>query len=308
MLLVFGSLNVDLVFEVEALPGPGETVVTGCFARLAGGKGANQARAAARAGGRVRMAGAVGSDQLAAIATAGLEAAGVDLSLVRCVAAPTGIAVIGVDRNGENSIIVASGANAQASDRAVDAEQLAAAGTLLLQNEVPLDASTALALRAGAAKVRVVWNLAPACRPEARALDAVDVLVVNRGELDRVAGDRGDLVARARHLARQHGLAVVVTLGGAGALVVEAETATRLPPLAVDVVDTTGAGDAFVGVLAASLDAGLPLVEAARRATVAAALTCTALGAQSAQPDATAIDAGLGRLGPPGPLTLSRAF
>jgi ribokinase len=306
MLLVFGSLNVDLVFEVDDLPEAGETVVTGSYARLPGGKGANQARAAALAGARVRMAGAVGSDGLADIATDGLRAAGVDLALVRRVTAPTGVAVIGVDRHGENSIIVASGANAAASEAAIGADDLRAARTLLLQNEVPLEASTDLALRARAAGLLVVWNLAPACRPEARALDAVDVLVVNRGELERVTGEAGELLPRARQLAERHDFDVVVTFGGEGAWVVTSESVTRLAPLAVEVVDTTGAGDAFVGVLAAALDAGSPLIDAARRATVAAALTCTALGAQSAQPDAARIEAGLRRLADPEPLSVSR--
>ncbi len=296
MLLVFGSLNVDLVFQVERLPAPGETVLTEGYARLAGGKGANQAAAAAKAGAVVHMAGAVGEDGLAEVATDGLRAADVDLGLVRRVAAPTGIAVIGVERSGENAIIVASGANATVAAEDVTDADLGAATTLLLQNEVPFAASRELARRAKALGLRVVWNLAPADAPDQAALAATDVLVVNRSELAVVAGGQGAPLDRARGLAARHDLAVVVTLGGEGALLVTAEAALRVPVLAVRVVDTTGAGDAFVGVLAAALDDGLPLAAAARRAAVAGALATTALGAQAAQPSADAIAEALGRL------------
>ncbi|TVQ36847.1 MAG: ribokinase [Geminicoccaceae bacterium] len=305
MLLVFGSLNVDLVFEVEHLPAPGETVLTAGYTRLAGGKGANQAAAAAKAGAAVRMAGAVGNDGLASIATAGLEEAGVDLGLVRRREVPTGLAVIGVERSGENSIIVAAGANATVRSADVADADLVAARTLLLQNEVPFDQSLDLALRAKRQGVRVVWNMAPAKRLDAAALGAIDVLVVNAGELRMVAGADGEPLALGRGLSGGHGLDVVVTLGGEGALVVTPESAGRLPALPVQVVDTTGAGDAFTGCLAASLDEGGSLDVAARRAAVAGALSCTALGAQAAQPRASRIDEGLALLPPMQPLTVS---
>lgn len=297
MLLVFGSLNVDLVFAVPHLPRPGETVLTDGYVRLPGGKGANQAVAAAKAGATVAMVGAVGDDPLAEVAMAGLRAAGVDLGLVRRLSAPTGVAVIGVERTGENAIVVAAGANAEVRAAAVPEAALDGVTTLLLQNEIPLAESLALARRAQARGSRVVWNLAPATALGADDLRAVDVLLVNRGELAHLAGTAAPEVA-AGDLARRFGLDVVVTLGGAGALAIGPDLAVRVPALAVGVVDTTGAGDAFAGALAAALDAGLGLDAAARRATVAGALTCTALGAQSAQPDRAAIETALTRLGP----------
>ena len=297
MLLVFGSLNVDLVFVVEHLPAPGETVLTSGYERLPGGKGANQAAAAARAGAAVRMAGAVGVDPLADVATGGLASAGVDLALLRQLPVPTGVAVIGVDRAGENAIIVAAGANAKASAAAVPDAALETATTLLLQNEVPLAESLALARRARRHGIRVIWNLAPAAALAPEALAAVDVLVVNRGELAGVGGAGEPRVVACR-LREAHDVDLVVTLGRDGALVVDPTGATAVPRLEVDVVDTTGAGDAFVGALAAALDAGVPLVEAARRAAVAGAIACTRVGAQAAQPDRPAIDAALQRLGP----------
>lgn len=302
MLLVFGSLNVDLVFAVERLPRPGETVLTDGYARLPGGKGANQAAAAAKAGAAVRMAGAVGDDGLAAVATAGLLASGVDLRLVRSVTAPTGVAMIGVDARGENSIIVASGANATVRAGDVADAELAAATTLLLQNEVPFEASRELARRARALGVRVVWNLAPAQALSADDLASIDVLVVNRGELATVARTDASPLEQARGIAWHSGAAVVVTLGAEGALLVTASAATRIPTLAVAVVDTTGAGDAFAGVLAAALDRGSDLAAGARWAAVAGALACTALGAQAAQPSEAAIMHALPDLAPSEPL------
>jgi ribokinase len=296
MLLVFGSLNVDLVFQVEALPRPGETVLCPGYQVVAGGKGANQAAAAAKAGAAVRMVGQVGDDDFGRFARAGLIAAGVDGSAIATSAKATGIAMIGVDRRAENQIIVASGANLDTDAGQIDDAELGPRVTVLCQNEIRPDATFALLGRAKARGARTILNLAPAGPVPGLVLDALDVLVVNEIEGEAAAGGHGDPADLARGLAARHGLTCVVTLGAAGALAIGPTGSLRVPALAIEPVDTTGAGDAFAGVLAAALDRSLPLPEALRRASVAAGLACTRIGAQTSQPDAATIEAHLADL------------
>jgi ribokinase len=278
VIAVVGSINLDVVVAVERHPAPGETVI-GCDRReLPGGKGANQAVAAARLGAAVALVGRVGSDTAGARLRAGLAGEGVDVAYVReDPDAPTGMALIAVDAAGENTIVVSLGANARvgAGDVAAARELLAGAQVVLLQNEVPQEA---VAAAIEAARGTVVLNPAPA-----RALAApVDVLVPNRGELEALAGRAGDPVALARSLAGAR--AVVVTLGADGAVVVEGDRAERVAAPRVQAVDTTGAGDAFCGALAQALADGATLVEAARWAVRAAAASVTRPGAQGGLP------------------------
>ncbi len=296
MLLVFGSLNVDLVFQVEALPRPGETVLCPSYALAAGGKGANQAAAAAKAGAAVRMVGQVGDDDFGRFASSALSAAGVDGTGVAISGKATGIAVIGVDRQAENQIMVASGANLDTDAGQIDDAELRPGVTLLCQNEIRPEATFALLERARARGARTILNLAPAGPVPGRVLDALDVLVVNEIEATMAAGEGGAPAALAQGLAARHGLTCVVTLGGQGALAIGPGGGHRVAALAITPVDTTGAGDAFAGVLAAALDRGLALPEALGRASVAAGLACTRIGAQTSQPDAALIEAELGRL------------
>lgn len=298
MLLVFGSINVDLLFRVDALPRPGETVLCSSYQMAPGGKGANQATAAARAGARVRMIGHIGDDGFGQFARKAMELAGVDCMHVRTSRRATGIAVIGVDCAAENQIMVASGANRDTGAEQVDDADLAPGVTLLCQNEVAPQATFALLERAKARGVRTILNLAPAAAAPPEVLSALDVLVVNELE-GRVAGgysESADIAASARELAKKHQLTCVVTLGAAGALAIGPDRAQRVAALPVEPVDTTGAGDAFVGVLAASLDLGHGLGMALGRASVAAGLACTGLGAQTSQPTAAQIEARLGDL------------
>jgi ribokinase len=305
LLLVFGSINVDLLFRLEALPRPGETVLCPSYEIAAGGKGANQAAAAARAGAAVRMVGHVGDDDFGRFARAALKMAGVDCTDVVTSRQVTGVAVIGVDRAAENQIMVASGANRDTRAEQVADADLAPGVTLLCQNEVPPAATFALLERAKARGARTILNLAPAgAAPPPRALSALDVLVVNEAEGGLVAGqsEAAGVAAFARALARRHRLTCVVTLGAAGAIAIGPEDGQRIAALPVEPVDSTGAGDAFVGVLAASLDLGQDLGVALRRARVAAGLACTGLGAQTSQPTAAQIAARLGDLPAPTPL------
>ena len=302
MLLVFGSLNVDLVFQLEALPRPGETVLCPGYALAAGGKGANQAAAAARAGAAVRLVGHLGADDFGRFARDALVAAGVDDGGIALSAKATGIAMIAVDRRAENQIMVASGANLDTDASQIDDAELASGVTVLCQNEIRPEATFALLERARARGARTVLNLAPAASVPGRVLDALDLLVVNEIEAGAAAGGRGDPADLARELAGRHALTCVVTLGARGALAIGPAGGHRVPALAVEAVDTTGAGDAFAGVLAAALDRGLALPEALRHASVAAGLACTRLGAQTSQPDAAAIAAHLHDLGQVAPL------
>jgi len=280
VIAVVGSINLDVVVGVERHPAPGETVVGGDRHELPGGKGANQAVAAARLGATVRFVGRVGDDDAGRRLRGGLAAEGVDVAHVRVdPEAPTGMALIAVDAAGENTIVVSPGANARVGAGDVEAARdvLASAAVTLVQHEVP-EAAVAAAIAAAGGKV--VLNPAPA-RP---LVAPVDVLIPNRGELEALAGRAGDPVELAREL--EAARAVVVTLGAEGAVVVEGERVERIRAPTVEAVDTTGAGDAFCGALAQALDSGADLVDAARWAARAAAASVTRPGAQGGLPHA----------------------
>ena len=293
--VVFGSVNADLVFPLPELPSPGRTVLGAAYSAMPGGKGANQAVAAARDGARVAFAGAVGRDPLAAVALSALRAsAGVDTSRVVETAAPTGCAAICVDPSGQNQIAVAAGANALARADQVEDAALGPHVVLLLQMEVPPYETAKLIARARALGARVVLNLAPAADLPSDALRAAHLLVANEHEAAWL-GARLGCGATAENLRRAlgGGTGVAVTRGRAGA---EASVAGAAGVVAVDAfpaqaVDTTGAGDCWCGVLAAALDTGAPLQAAMRRAAAAAAIACTRPGAATAMPGSAEIEA-----------------
>ncbi len=278
---VVGSVNLDLVVRVATLPGPGETVTGGTFERHGGGKSANQAVAAARQGATVRMVGAVGSDDLGDEAVADLAGEGVDVSAIARVTAPTGVALIAVDEAGENQIAVASGANNELTPAAVEAALAGAepGGVVLIGLEVPDAPVLAAARAARAADLQVVLNPAPA-RPLPDELLALGpVLTPNEPEAAALSGE-ADPEAAARALTKRTGAPVVVTIGPAGALLADGDALERIPAPQVEAVDTTGAGDAFNGALAAALAAGGGLAEAVRTAISAAADSVTRPGAR----------------------------
>jgi ribokinase len=293
VIVVFGSVNLDLVARVPRLPRAGETLAGLAFQTSAGGKGANQALAARRAGSEVTLVGAVGADAFAAPALQCLEQDGVRLHVATDADQSTGVALIHVDDAGENAITVIAGANATLrSDRVPDV-WLGASTTLVMQLEVPHAECLRLAQRARVRGARVVLNAAPASELDRDWLDALDVLVVNEHECKRVAAGfdaPSDPRSFASTLARRHGLLACVTLGSAGVLATDRQGLHRVPALRVDVVDTVGAGDAFVGVLAAALDAGASTRLALARAAAAGSLACTRRGAQPAMPSAAEID------------------
>ncbi|MGF0116944.1 ribokinase [Promicromonospora sp. Marseille-Q5078] len=297
--VVVGSANVDLVVDVPRHPGGGETILGGDLRRSPGGKGANQAAGAARAGGaHTSFVGAVGRDESADLLFASLRRAGVRTDLVWRLDVPTGTALITVSPDGENAIVVAPGANSHVVVQEPQARRIAEADVVLAQLEVPLDAvlAAAAARRPG---TPLVLNAAPS-RPLPDAVwDVVDVLVVNEHEAadltEDLAGTDPEALADAL-LGRVP--AVVVTLGAEGSLVARrGEPVVRVPAHAVEAVDTTGAGDTYCGVLAAALARGESLPEAARLAAAAGALAVTRRGAQDAVPGATEV-AALAAAGP----------
>lgn len=300
MLVILGSVNADLLFKVKTLPAPGETVLCPSYTMAPGGKGSNQAAAAAKAGADTRFVGHLGSDAYGPVVRGLLLDAGIDCELLATSTKPTAVAVIGVDEAGENAIIVASGANLDTHAGQVPDALIGPGSTLLCQNEIRFEETAAILARGKAGGARTILNLAPAGPLADAVLDSLDVLVVNEIEARMAAGDAGgEPLDLARRLARKHDLTCVVTLGSAGAIAVGPEGGWRVGSLKIMPVDTTGAGDSFVGVLAAALDAGKPMAEALHRASLAAGLACLAVGAQSSQPAAADIDARLGELAPP---------
>lgn len=298
MIIVFGSLNVDIMIGVGHLPAPGETVLGPGYVLTAGGKGGNQALAAARAGAEVAMIGAIGDDPLTETAIADLRDAGVDLSHLEHVTESTGLAAICVDKNGENQIIVASGANRFARAGSVPSALLGPKTLVVLQMETPPEENWALIRAARAAKARILLNAAPAAVIPIGVLRQVDWLIVNETEALQVAGHldikTGDARRAAAAIAAEAGTTVIVTLGGSGAAAyVSRENVISVPALAIKPVDTVGAGDSFVGGFAAAIDAGHDLGEALRRATVGGALACLKTGAQPSLPHRAEIEARL---------------
>lgn len=285
MIIVPGSVNADLLFKVKKLPAPGETVLCPGYVMAPGGKGANQAAAAAKAGASVRFVGHVGDDAYGPVVRGLLEAAGVDCGLLAVSPKPTAIAVIGVDEAGENQIIVGSGANLDTAADQVPDELLGPGTTVLCQNEIRPEETFKALVRAKERGARTVFNVAPAAHVPAEVLAALDVLVVNEIEAAMVAGAEGSAPeSLARLLAERHGLTCVVTLGGAGCIAVGAGTAVRVPVLPIRPVDTTGAGDAFVGSLAYFLAGGHPLQTAIARANAIAAISVQSPGTQASYP------------------------
>lgn len=309
MLTVFGSINMDLIMQVPVLPKPGETVLTDAYVTKPGGKGGNQAVAAARSGGNVAMAGAVGPDGYGADLIANFQENGVDVAGIVTGKAPTGIAYICVDDAAENFIAVASGANREPSAGQLTDAALGADNTLLLQMEIPFAENWAAIARAASLGARTILNVAPAAPVPPESLAQLDVLIVNEHEARTVAASLGvsgggEAAGLARMLSDRFGLACIVTLGAKGIVAAEGKGSApfRIPALPIVPVDTTGAGDAFCGILAAGLDSGLALLPALSRAVAGSALACLALGAQESLPAEAAIAEAVSEIKPPVPV------
>ena len=285
--IVVGSVNIDLVVTARRLPAPGETVSGGRFARHHGGKGGNQAVAAARLGAATSFVGAVGDDDFGRSARSALEDERIDVSELRTVTGQeTGVALILVDADGENSIAVASGANGAVTPEQVAASISAlaprAGDVVLVGHEVPT-AAVASALRAARGRgATTILNPAPASGLDPETVELAELVTPNEGELATLQ-DAGVRVER-----------LLVSLGSDGAELRTADRSVRIPALPVEAVDTVGAGDTLNGALAASLAAGYPLEEAARRAVAAASLAVTKAGAREGMPTLGELEAAVG--------------
>ncbi|MCX7885664.1 MAG: ribokinase [Verrucomicrobiae bacterium] len=295
-ILVVGSSNTDMIIKLERIPRPGETLLGGSFHVAAGGKGANQAVAAARAGGRVTFIARVGRDIFGNQAVAGFVREGINVRYVaRDRTSPSGVALIFVAKDGQNSIAVASGANAKLSPADVRKAGAAFAATsvLLMQLETPLETVQAAAELAAKNGVRIILNPAPARQLPDRLLRRVWILTPNETEAELLTGARGE---EAASKLRSRGVStVVLTLGERGALIADASGTRVVPAFKVKALDTTAAGDIFNGALAVSLSEGKPLDAAVRFANAAAAISVTRLGAQPSAPTRREIEQFLAR-------------
>jgi ribokinase len=292
-IVVVGSVNADMVVKSQRIPRPGETVTGGEFVMAAGGKGANQAVAAARLGAEVTLVAKVGQDMFAQQAIANYKQEGIATDYIVCDPRhATGVALIMVDGHGENLISVASGANHVLTPQEVAqaAERICAADLVMLQLEIPLDVVRYTVQLAAEAAVPVILNPAPAALLDDALLQRVTYLTPNESEAAMLTGihveDETSARAAAQKLCQCGVKHVIVTLGPRGALVVDAQRATMIPGYTVEAIDTTAAGDAFNGGLACALARGASLAEAVREANMVGALSVTRLGAQPSLPTA----------------------
>lgn len=301
MITVLGSINMDLIANVTRLPKPGETVTGDRFVTAPGGKGANQALAARRAGATVALAGACGEDEFAQPALTYLRYDGVDLSHVKSASAATGVALIFVDNDGENVIAIVAGANATVT--AEDAK--AVIGTinrgdiLILQLEIPAAAIEAALTAARARGITTIINIAPLTVDAARLAALADIVIANEGEFELYAGRNGlgdeEREAEMLRINKQTQQTLIVTLGADGVVAARNGTIVKAAGLKIDPIDTVGAGDTFCGYFAAGLDSRLDFATCIRQAAVAGSLACLKAGAQPSIPFAAEVRAASGK-------------
>lgn len=293
MIIVFGSLNIDMMLKVEHLPAAGETVKSPFYEWVPGGKGANQAVAAARASGtptKVAMVGKVGDDGFGTRCINNMKKEGVNYSGIGASALPTGCAAVIYDDKAENQIVVASGANLEATCDQVPNEVLEKGHVVLMQMEVPPQQNWELIKRAHEKGARTILNLAPAAAIPKEALDALDYLIVNQIEARQISEKLGlkietDAMKLAHSLASNCDLTCIVTIGAQGSVAATKDKGWRTKAMNIgEPVDTTGSGDSFCGAFAAAIHHGLPLENALKQASIAGSLACMEVGAQSAMP------------------------
>lgn len=296
-IVVVGSSNTDMIIKLDRIPRPGETIIGGQFSIAAGGKGANQAVAAARAGGEVDFVACVGEDMFGQEATEGFVKDGINTDYVfKDKGSASGVALIFVDQKGENSIAVASGANAKLLPKHIDSAKdvIISAEILIMQLETPLETVNAAAALAAANGVKVILNPAPACPLEDDILKNVSILTPNESEAELLTGtkvkDEKSADEAAQTLLLKGIETALITLGSRGAYLAAPGIREIIPSFEVKAVDTTAAGDVFNGALAVALAENKPLPDAVRFASAAAALSVTKLGAQPSAPDREEID------------------
>lgn len=290
-IVVVGSSNTDMVIRAEHLPAAGETILGGVFFMNPGGKGANQAVSAARLGGNVTFICKTGNDIFGRQSVQLFEDEGINTSyLLSDTKNPSGVALITVDKDAENCIVVASGANADLNPKDLyKAQELIEKSIIvLMQLEIPLDTVEYVAKTAAAAGVKVVLNPAPACGLSEELLRNISVITPNKTEAEMLSGIRikdMETAGLAAHAIKDKGVGtVIITLGNTGALVLHENTLTHVPALQVEAIDTTAAGDVFNGALVVALSEGKSVLEATVFACKAAAISVTRMGAQSSAP------------------------
>ena len=280
MILVFGSINADFFLNVKSLPRPGETVLCPSYTFYPGGKGANQAVAAARLGAEVMFAGSVGKDPYGGQVLKSLRDVGINLKLVNSRGTTTGTAFVVVAEDGENQIVVASGANLETCSNQIKDSDLSLCTHIVLQLEVPLKEIEDIIFRAKAAGCKIILNYAPANVIQPTAIECCDYLIMNEIEANSLFGQKKEVEDYAIKFSKRFDAECIITLGPKGSLLATREGLYKIDALEVEAIDTVGAGDMFVGAFSAGLFKGGCTTSSLQRATVASGLACKFKGAQ----------------------------
>jgi len=288
MIIVFGSLNMDMIMPVNHFPEPGETILSGDYITRAGGKGSNQAMAAGRVDAKTAIVGKIGDDSFGRRSIKNLKHQSILSSGVGIADRPTGCAMIMVNKEGENTVAVASGANLETTADQVPDEILTERNTLLTQMEITPEETWKVIHRAYQNNCRTILNASPVGNIPNEVLSDLDFLIINEKEseqlIEKLGMEAETIEASARKIADLGDLTAIITLGRKGLIAISRNEGWRLPALDVDPVDTTGAGDCFCGVFAACLDRGDNIPNALHRASIAGGLSCLELGAQTGMP------------------------
>ena len=280
MILVFGSINADFFLNVKSLPRPGETVLCPSYTFYPGGKGANQAVAAARLGAEVMFAGSVGKDPYGGQVLKSLRDVGINLKRVNSRGTTTGTAFVVVAEDGENQIVVASGANLETCSNQIKDSDLSLCTHIVLQLEVPIKEIEDIIFRAKAAGCKIILNYAPANAIQPTAIECCDYLIMNEIEANSLFGQKKEVEEYAIKFSKRFDAECIITLGPKGSLLATREGLYKIDALEVEAIDTVGAGDMFVGAFSAGLFKGECTTSSLQRATVASGLACKFNGAQ----------------------------
>ena len=280
MILVFGSINADFFLNVKSLPRPGETVLCPSYTFYPGGKGANQAVAAARLGAEVMFAGSVGKDPYGGQVLKSLRDLGINLNRVNSKGTTTGTAFVVVEEDGENQIVVASGANLETCSNQIKDSDLGLCTHIVLQLEVPIKEIEDIIFRAKATGCKIILNYAPANVIQPTAIECCDYLIMNEIEANSLFGQKKEVEDYAIKFSKRFDAECIITLGPKGSLLATKEGLYQIDALEVEAIDTVGAGDMFVGAFSAGLFKGECTTSSLQRATVASGLACKFKGAQ----------------------------
>ena len=299
MILVFGSINADFFLSVKSLPRPGETVLCPSYTFYPGGKGANQAVAAARLGAEVMFAGSVGKDPYGVQVLKSLRDVGINLNRVNSKGTTTGTAFVVVEEDGENQIVVASGANLETCSNQIKDSDLSLCTHIVLQLEVPIKEIEDIIFRAKAAGCKIILNYAPANVIQSRAIECCDYLIMNEIEASSLFGQKKEVEEYAMKFSERFDAECIITLGPKGSLLATRESLYKIDALKIEAIDTVGAGDMFVGAFSAGLFKGECTTSSLQRATVASGLACKFEGAQPSSVTPQLVESELHRLPSP---------